>query len=42
MLGDNINIPMRMNSMGNIQGELLIKKEIIKKLNKYLRKITHF
>ncbi len=39
--GDNIDISMRMNSLGNIQAELLIKRPIIKKFNKYLKKIAY-
>jgi len=39
VFGDNIDISMRMNSLGNIQGELLIKKPILKKFDKYLKKI---
>ncbi len=38
--GDDLDISMRINSLGNIQGELIIKKPIIKRFNKYLNKIA--
>ncbi len=41
VFGSDVDILIRMNSLGNIQGELLIKKPIIKKFNKYLNKIAH-
>ena len=41
VFGSNVDILMRMNSLGNIQGELIIKKPIIKKVDKYLKEIAH-
>ena len=41
IFGDNIYISMRINSIENIQEELLIKKPVVQKLEKYLRKILY-
>ena len=39
VFGDDIDILMRMNTLGNLQAELLIKKPILHRFNSYLKQL---